>query len=284
MSRIDLDTRRAVRKLTVSTSSVLLSPDDKHTLLKGQIEDYARSQRIAVKVSSEPGKLILTKTGDLLSSVKYSEIDILEIGQSHVFDRPVSEHPSIRSSVTYRTKKTGRLYRCTAIDGALRVTRIPATESENAAYPSSFTNESRPTKYGMGRLADVAELRFDVPRIEHDKVRLAAVRASVRYGWKISCRAMGDGSIVAFRPDKVKERDANSTTQDASNLARPTNRFDLDRLETSREISFNIPRQDHAALRLATHRKALRHGWTIRCRLQDDGTMLVYRTDIPAPQ
>lgn len=283
MSGIDLEARRAVRRLTKSDVSELLSPDHKHTVLKGQIEDYARSQRIGVRITSTPGKLILTKTGDLPSAVKYSEIDLLEVGQSHLFELPVSEHPAIRSSVTYRTKKTGRLYRCTAEDGALRVTRMPATAEERATCPPIETAK-RQTKYAMDRLADVPEIRFDVPRIEHDKIRLSAVRASVKHGWKISCQAQADGSIIVFRPDKIAAPVSEAAQADQRQPARPTNRFDLDRLEHTREVRFAIPAIEHQALRLACHRKSARTGWTIRCRLQDDGTMLVYRTDAGAPK
>jgi len=61
-----------------------------------------------------------------------------------------------------------------------------------------------------------------------------------------------------------------------------TKRWDLDGLASNASLTFNIPPAEHHKLRLAASHKAKVMGWTIRCRLQDNGAMLVYRVEAQA--
>lgn len=282
MKKNDIETRRAVMRLTKTDKVRLLSPESEHQRLKPAITDFARSRRIGVAFTSEPDALIITKTATLATTVKYGEVDLLEVGQSHFFDLPVSEHQNVRSSMTYRGRSMAKAFRCKAENGGLRVTRVPMTDEERATCPPIDVG-TRQTKYALERLETVTHLLFSVPRIEHDKIRLAAVRASIKHGWPISCKAQKDGSLLVFRPDLMptEKRSGEATTE--AGPVRKHDAWGLEALGTKREVRVNAPRQDHARLRLAAHRLAVKQAWTIRCRLQDDGTMLVYRTDQGAP-
>jgi hypothetical protein len=98
----------------------------------------------------------------------------------------------------------------------------------------------------------------------------------VKFGWKISCQSQPDGSIVAFRPDAID----GTQTRTGPGMSTRQTKYDLHRLASQRQIVFDIPRTGQSKLRLAVSNFAARQGWTIRCRIQDDGTMLVYRTDV----
>lgn len=63
---------------------------------------------------------------------------------------------------------------------------------------------------------------------------------------------------------------------------RANKRWDLDGLAKGERLIFTVSPAEHHKLRLAASQKGKVTGWTIRCRIQDDGTMVVYRTDAGA--
>lgn len=276
MSDLDLNIRRAVVQIAQNKASMVACPVDKISYVTGMAERFARSRRIGIAVEPRPDGVEITYTGTLTTTLKYGEIDRLAVGESHLFRLPVAEHQSIRSSVTYHSKRTGKHYRCTAEDGALRVFRLPVTDDERARCEVEVV-PVRTTKFAMERLADVPQLRFDVPRCDQDKVRMAAFRASVKHGWTIRCQVQPDGAMLAFRPQATDDTEATPqpserTPSDRGNL------FDLERLaDPDARLTFNLPPSQQMRLRNAVHRKAVSTGWRIRCRIQDDGSMLVYR-------
>ena len=81
--------------------------------------------------------------------------------------------------------------------------------------------------------------------------------------------------VVSMLPDGVKVKRVKDWDPQTSRVRR----WELDNLARGERLVFTIAPPDHHKLRLAASTKARVNGWTIRCRLQDDGTMLVYRTD-----
>lgn len=147
----------------------------------------------------------------------------------------------------------------------IRVTKTLPTERSTAKhnYPQ------------IGDLAPGESVLIDAPPEHHQRVRLAASQRGARTGMVFKCTRIGD-AIRVTRMDGVDAQDSPTTT-------RPT-KWDLDRLSTQSSVSFSVAPPEQHKLRLAATYKAKQTGWTIRCRLQDDGTMLVYRTDEGAPK
>lgn len=122
-------------------------------------------------------------------------------------------------------------------------------------------------------LAPGQSVVLDVPALSHQRVRVAASQFSKKTGATYRCMADGD-TIRVIRTD--------GTDKPIEVPTRAT-KYDLDRLATEPRITFNVPPTEHHKVRSACSFKSKQTGWTIRCRLQDDGTMLVYRNDAGAP-
>lgn len=151
-------------------------------------------------------------------------------------------------------------------EAGITVTRID-TEQRASLYP-----EIDALKVGASHF-------FDLPPPMHQRIRLAASNRSRSGNMLLSCMREGDGIRVTRLPMNDAERLV-CTNIDA--VTRST-RWGLEKLEHQPEMRVTLARQDHQKLRLAANRMATKTGWKIRCRLQDDGAMLVYRTDAGAP-
>lgn len=120
---------------------------------------------------------------------------------------------------------------------------------------------------------------FELPQVMHQKVRMAAGYRAQSGAARFACTREGEFIRVTRLPMTDSEAASCGPIQAP---ARAT-KYDLERLSSVRELRFDVTRQDQSKLRLAVHRQIIKTGWTIRCRLQDDGSMLVYRTDASAP-
>lgn len=270
-----MNVRQEVMKCVAGKIGRLITPEDQHDAVKKQCQDFARSRLIKLEFKSE-GTLLKMRTLEKLESpLKYSEVDALEVGQSYLFELPEDQHQAVRSNMAYRQKRTGRAYRCEVDDDGLLVTRIPSREDNTHPEFILDTKRARATKYGLERLRDEASVVVNIERFEHDRVRLAAHRISIRHGWDVSCRAQKDGTMLVFRVDRM-----NDDSSLAEVVTTKTDLHDLARLHHERLIQITLPRTEHAALRVAVHRFAKKHGYTIRCRLVRE-TMDVERVDHP---
>lgn len=117
---------------------------------------------------------------------------------------------------------------------------------------------------------------FKLPRSQHQRIRLMAANRNRLGLVRLACNADADGNLCVTRLPVTNAEAA--TCPPLATPERPTT-YDLQRLAKVAELRFAIARADHVKLRTAASREAVKRGWTIRCRLQDDGTMLVYRTD-----
>lgn len=147
------------------------------------------------------------------------------------------------------------------IDGGARITRKAQKPKGMHAYPE------------IAALQPGASVLLDVPPISHQRVRVTASQTAMKTGAAFRCMREGD-AIRVIRTDGLSASTSLPT--------RPT-KYDLDRLATGERITFDVPPSEQHKVRSACSFKAKQTGWVIRCRLQDDGTMLVYRTDAPAP-
>ena len=120
---------------------------------------------------------------------------------------------------------------------------------------------------------------FELPREMHQRIRQVATLRNRTGAVRLSCSAEAAGIRVTRLPLTDDEKAACAPIQAP---ARPT-KYDLGRLATEPRLTFAIPASEQHRLRLACSQKAKAMGWAIRCRLQDDGTMVVYRTDADAP-
>lgn len=119
---------------------------------------------------------------------------------------------------------------------------------------------------------------FDLPQAFHQRIRQAATVRNKTGEVRLSCAREGSGLRVTRLP---LTEDEHAQCGPIQAPARPS-KYELERLATMREIRFTVAARDQHKLRLAVSHKAKSTGWPLRCRLQDDGSMLVYRTDKPA--
>jgi hypothetical protein len=201
MSDQKITIRRIVVQLQNGQSKSLEAEARQHSDLKDYAERFARSRKIAVEVTSEGSKLTIHHHGDLLSTARYGEMDGLKVGESHVFKVGIPEHAAVRRMASYRNRDgSGRLFKCSVVDGGMRVTRMPATVEERQAM-AVVDEPRRASKWGLEQLEHTRELRFDIPRPDHQRLRLSAHQMAVKASWTIRCRIQDDGSMLVYRTD-----------------------------------------------------------------------------------
>ena len=274
-----LTIRRAIVRLQPDQSTAIPAPADEVASIKAYAEKFARARKIGITATVTAEGVTLTRTANLSSSSRFGVIETLEVGKSILLPNPPAEHAYIRRVASGLNAKGDRFFRCTREGDEIRVTRMPVSEAERQQCGAIDTFE-RKTKYDLDRLAHVDELTFNLPRAEHQNLRVAAARAAAKNGWPLKCSIQPDGSMRVIRADKLTEDSA-----PAGPIAAPKRqtKYGLDRLSTEPRLTFTLPRADHSKLRMAVSSFSAKTGWVIRCRLQDDGTLLVYRTDAPAP-
>lgn len=120
---------------------------------------------------------------------------------------------------------------------------------------------------------------FELPPALHHAVRQAASNRGRTHGVAFTCQRQPDG----IRATRIGATDEEVKASKALDIKPRQTKWGLERLETSDELHFFIDAADQMRLRLSVARKAAITGWRIRCRKQDDGSMLVKRIrDKPA--
>lgn len=154
-------------------------------------------------------------------------------------------------------------------------------EDGNLTFRRLTADEYDPKPYLRLDELQIGESRlFELPPALHQRVRMAASVRNRKGHVLLCCAREGDFIRVTRQPlteAEIIEHGFAKTPERAS-------KYGLERLADVREIRLQIGRNEYDTLRNVAHRKANRTGWTIRCRIQDDGSMLVYRTDPGAPQ
>jgi len=144
-----------------------------------------------------------------------------------------------------------------------------------------LTRVERSAIYGAGAFPEIASLEpggsvlISVAPAAHQRVRLAASTIGRNAGRVFRCARTGD-DITVIRIDGA----------DPAAVAMPARatKYGLERLAFEPRMVLHVDARERRNLRVAASQKAASMGWCLRCRLQDDGTMLVYRTDAGAAQ
>lgn len=147
-------------------------------------------------------------------------------------------------------------------DDGVDVTRIEAAQRLNI-YPEIDALELGQSHH------------FELPIAMHARIRQAASNRGRTHGVAYMCQRQGQGITVTRIPATPEER-ASGVEID---VPQRKTKWGLERLETEPRLQFELSAEDQMRLRLSVSRKAAITGWRIRCRKQDDGTMLVYRVD-----
>lgn len=200
MSDTILNIRRAIMRLAVNESKTIkpssISCDD----FKAEAIRYAKVKRIGLDVKINGDAVTMTRLIEVQKPSLYPEIDALEVGQSHLFNLGPTLHQRIRLAASNRTRQGLMRLTCTREGDAIRVTRLPMNDEEAAACGTIMVAE-RTTRWGLERLAKERELRLNVERKDHGKLRLAATRKALMTGWTIRCRIQDDGTMLVYRTD-----------------------------------------------------------------------------------
>lgn len=241
---------------------------------------FASGRKLRFSFDRDGDVVVITRHEHRPRSSIYAQLDALGVGESKLFDVPPSAHQGYRQAATTRNRTGGVMLTCTREGDALRITRLPVTDDERQRHPSPATPQ-RQTKYGLERLAHADQIIFAATPAQEMSVRVAVSVAKKRHGWDLSCQRMPGGMMRVYRADKagrIKTDEQNPQTRSQ----KPT-KYGLERLSDVRQIRVEVNAADQQRLRIAASQKARAMGWTVRCRLQDDGSMLVYRTDAQAP-
>lgn len=193
---------------------------------------------------------------------------LTEVGKSQtlVYDGGL---PDDAAAYAKQFAKRRRIYvTVVQTNNGITVTRIGAPEARKPVYPE------------IDALAVGGSHLFALPAAMHQRIRQAASFRNKAGDVRLSCTTEAGGIRVTRLPMGAEEQAA------CGPITAPVraSRWGLERLATEPELRITLTPADQNKLRLAATAKSKATGWTIRCRLQDDGAMLVYRTDAGAPQ
>jgi hypothetical protein len=202
--RYDLEIRKRIAAAQIGETVVMPIGDLPLDQARAIAKSFGGRRRYPVIIfdapDDRPGELCFKRvTEDEAKSFAYPELDLLQIGQSHLFAAPKPMHQRIRMAASVRNRRGDVLLSCTLETGGLRVTRHPLTEAEIAAH-GFIETPKRPSKYGLEQLEHLTELRFtSMQFVETQRLRLAVSTKAKIMGWKLRCRLQNDGTMVVTR-------------------------------------------------------------------------------------
>lgn len=165
---------------------------------------YSRSKKYPIIIlAAKPGQLSFKRvTEDEAKTTAYPEIDLLQIGESVLFELPLPLHQRVRMAASTRNRRGVVLLSCSMEPGGIRVTRHPLTQNEIALH-GIISQEPKASKYGLEKLATQRELRFELPAyVDQMRLRQAVSTKGRVEGWKLRCRLQDDGiTLLAVRLD-----------------------------------------------------------------------------------
>lgn len=178
--------------------------------------------------------------------------------------------PAEAEAVALRfARSRGLRIRTAVTQDGLSITRVADNKlGQSSRYPEIDTLE-----IGASHL-------FPYPPQAHQAVRQQASIRNRTGDVRLVCNSEPGGIRVTRLP-------IGDEAQTCGPVVIPTppraTKYGIERLAEVPELRLSLPPADHQRLRLAASQKAKAMGWTVRCRLQDDGTILVYRTDPGRP-
>lgn len=164
--------------------------------------------------------------------------------------------------------------------GVLALRRVTQTEANPGKYP-----EMSALKIGESHLYEVPPPMFQRIRIaasNHNKTGLVLFSCrSEAQGLRVTRHPLTAEEIAAYGLIEPTKKPAPAQVAQVPKVRKPT-KYALERLATESTLRFDIPRTAHGDLRTRVTQYAMKHGLTLRCRVQDDGSMLVYPAPAPA--
>ena len=164
---------------------------------------YARAKHYPIVIlSQQPGRLTFRRvTLEESKTVMYPEMDMLQIGQSHLFEVAKPVHQRVRMAASVRNRRGAVLLSCTTEGPFIRVTRHSLTTDEMKAH-GPIAKPDRASKYGLENLATQRELHFKTT----DFAEILRIRSSVAIkrkltGWDLATRVQFDGTLIVTRLD-----------------------------------------------------------------------------------
>jgi hypothetical protein len=190
----------------------------------------------------------------------------LPVGHSSTFFYSSTDPKDVMKAAKSYGRIKSKPVRCTVTAGGVVIERT-AEWDNNSMYAC------------LDALAVGEHHDFAAPPEKRTGIRLAATHRNRAGVVRLTC---------TIRPDDVMRvtRVPLTTIEKAEHVVQHgevrTTKYGLERLAMLREIQLTVAPADHHKVRLAATHKAKVMSWSLRCRLQDDGTMLVYRTDAEA--
>lgn len=202
--RYDLEIRKRIAATPIGETVVMPIGDLPLDQARSIAKSFGGRKRFPILIfdapDDRPGELCFKRVTEEEAKLStYPEMDVLGIGESHLFKLPTPMHQRIRMAASIRNRRGQILLSCTLEAEGLRVTRHPLTEAEIAAHGFVQTPK-RASKYGLEQLEHQSELRFTgMQFVETQRLRLAVSTKARLMGWKLRCRLQNDGTMVVTR-------------------------------------------------------------------------------------
>jgi hypothetical protein len=201
MTTTELDVRKKVMSTPMGAVAELPLKGMAHEQAKLSAIRFSRAKKMPIRVlDSNPDVLKFQRcTADEAKSKAYPEMDMLKIGESHLYEIPYPKFQAVRMAASTVNRRGEVLLSCTQEATGIRVTRHPLAAEEVAEH-GLVAKPQRASKYGLEALETVRELTFN-PADAAEVLRLrAAVSIKGRLmGWKLRCRLQDDGSMLVVR-------------------------------------------------------------------------------------
>lgn len=186
----------------------------------------------------------------------------MQIGQSETVAVDGVEPGELRTRVLRVARLKAKPIKVTDTEDGVLVERV-------SAWPELTIYES------IDRLQVGESYLFRLPAAAHQRIRVAASARSRTHQVALTCTREGDYLRVTRLP--ISETEAAACGPIA--IPARASKWPMDGLARGERLTFTVAPAEHHKVRLAASRAGKLNDWVVRCRLQDDGTMLVYRTD-----
>ncbi len=203
-------------EINIRRKIISAKPGETHTLPIGPLDIVAvqRRAKIFAREKGYPIEVLECAEGFRFRRLEaeqprqtaFSEMDSLQVGGSHLFQVPPELHQRVRLAASARNR-TGRVaLSCRREGDFIRVTRLPVTNEELAAYTPS-PKQQRTSRYGLERLAEQREIDFPpMPFAELRNLRVHVSNKGRLEGWRLTCRVQPDDSVKVTRLDFPEAR------------------------------------------------------------------------------
>lgn len=198
----DMEIRRSIVRMTIGSFVEISVPVGQEPAAAACAVAFGRSKKIEIMVTQSHGSIAIVRVEPEEKPNIYRDLDILKVGESHLFPFPPRWHMRVRNAAAARNR-TGRvLFSCSKEGHQIRVTRMPLTDEEAALVTTPLKRHGDTSKYALSRLLTPgASVVFDLPRAEHYALRNSVSRYATVNSLRLRCRLQDDGSMLVYRVD-----------------------------------------------------------------------------------